>query len=324
MLLAAILACAVTGCTTAPPVRSEPEPESPDVRSQEVPEPGAPSEPAPRPEPEPEPEPTPPTPTPADETTPVDLEVADAPSGSPAGAGEPPAPADPVTAPGDPPDAAATPPAAPGEPDTAAAAAVVRGRVRLDVSRVDEVDDDSVRDTIVYFKPDGASITVDPRDFEIVTRRKRFLPNVLAVPAGSTVAFPNEDDILHNVFSVSPTASFDLELYGQGESKSHTFTQPGLAVIHCNVHHAMRADVLVVDTPFLAYAGPDGSYSIGGIAPGTGELVAWHPRAGYARRQVRLPLSEPVDIELVLTRPRIPDHLDKTGQPYRPERPSRR
>jgi hypothetical protein len=61
-----------------------------------------------------------------------------------------------------------------------------------------------------------------------------------------------------------------------------------------------------------------------GIASTAGELVAWHPRAGFVRRPIRLPLTEPLEIELALTRPRIPDHLDKTGQPYRPDRPSRR
>lgn len=222
---------------------------------------------------------------------------------------------------------AAAPPPTAADPDPSPEpqpALTLSGRVRLNVSQVEDVDDDSIRDTVVYFRPAGAPIAAEPRNFEITTRRKRLMPDVLVIPVGSTVAFPNEDDILHNVFSVSSAANFDLGLYGEGESKSHTFLESGLAVIHCNVHHAMRADVLVVDTPFFTRADPDGRFSIDGIQAMEGELVAWHPRAGFSRRQTGLPLTEPVEIELTLTRPRIPDHLDKTGKPYRPERPSRR
>ena len=42
------------------------------------------------------------------------------------------------------------------------------------------------------------------------------------------------------------------------------------------------------------------------------------------RRQITLPTESPLELELTLVRPRIPDHLNKSGQPYRPERPSRR
>ena len=177
---------------------------------------------------------------------------------------------------------------------------------------------------MIFFEPAGASEPAEPQNFQITTRRKRLIPDVLVVPVGSTVAFPNEDSILHNVFSVSSAANFDLGLYGEGESKSHTFMEPGLAIIHCNVHHAMRADVLVVDTPYFGQPDGDGNFSIVGIEPAAGELVAWHPRAGFVRRQIRLPTTESLELVLKLVRPRIPDHLDKTGQPYRPERPGRR
>ncbi|MEX0914770.1 MAG: hypothetical protein WDZ60_02660 [Wenzhouxiangellaceae bacterium] len=292
--------------------------------------------PVPRPAPEPGPGPADPVPTDSQPETPESSEPAPVPAKAPD-----PKPPRPEAPPADAPETAATPTAsesevdavvpAPAEPAGRAAPASpppatvsLNGRVVLDISRVDDVDDDSAADTVVYFKPQGARVSVSPREFEITTLRKRLIPDVLVVPVGSTVAFPNQDDILHNVFSVSSAANFDLGLYGEGESKSHTFREPGLAVIHCNVHHAMRADVLVVDTPFFARAGADGGFTIDGIAPAAGELVAWHPRAGFVRRQIRLPLTEPLEIELTLTRPRIPDHLDKTGQPYRPERPSRR
>ena len=315
-LLVAATVLLVSACSTAPPPRAEPDPaDASSPRTDDEPKASSSSS---RPDPVS-------TPRPVNEKTPV--RTAPAPEAPPARE-----PAD-VSGAAEPGPETGTEPAtsaAPAEsrpsiaPARTPAPASLDGRIVLDVSQVDDVDDDSIRDTIVYFKPVGAAPPVEPGDFEIRTQRKRLLPGVLVVPVGSTVAFPNQDDILHNVFSVSPAANFDLGLYGEGESKSHTFSEPGLAVIHCNVHHAMRADVLVVDTPFFARVDSDGRFSMEGVEAKAGELVAWHPRAGFMRRQITLPTESPLELELTLVRPRIPDHLNKSGQPYRPERPSRR
>jgi len=58
--------------------------------------------------------------------------------------------------------------------------------------------------------------------YTIVQRGKAFLPRVLAVPLGSSVAFPNEDPIFHNVFSLSMPQPFDLGLYRSGAAKTRS------------------------------------------------------------------------------------------------------
>lgn len=316
-LLVAATVIVTTACSTAPPPRAEPNPaEAASPRADEQP-----AEPASNPPADPVS-----TRRPVDEKAPAQTAPPSEarPGREPddvAGAVATTAPVSGVEPASSVAPADSAPSIAPPRPP---ASVSLTGRIVLDVSQIDDVDDDSVRDTIVYFRPAGTPQPVEPRDFEIRTERKRLLPGALVVPVGSTVAFPNQDDILHNVFSVSPAANFDLGLYGEGESRSHTFTEPGLAVIHCNVHHAMRADVLVVDTPFFARADSDGRFSMEGVEAGAGELVAWHPRAGFLRRQITLPAEAAFEIELTLVRPRIPDHLNKSGQPYRPERPGRR
>ena len=42
------------------------------------------------------------------------------------------------------------------------------------------------------------------------------MPHVLAIVAGTTVDFPNNDTTYHNVFSLSSTRSFDLGRYAVG------------------------------------------------------------------------------------------------------------
>src|SRR5208282_5745392 len=97
--------------------------------------------------------------------------------------------------------------------------------------------------------------------------QRQFTPEVVVVPVGATVSFPNRDAIEHNVFARSPHASFDLGRYGTGGSKSHTFDEPGVVDIYCNVHSDMVGHVVVVPGPW-AITGQDGSFLIRGLTPG--------------------------------------------------------
>jgi plastocyanin len=177
-------------------------------------------------------------------------------------------------------------------------------------------------DAVAYFRPDARVVPVVPAvPFEIVTERKTFAPRVLPVPVGSTVRFPNRDPILHNVFSTQREAPFDLGLYGKGPGASYTFSQPGVIKVYCNVHHAMVAHVLVMDTPFVARPDAQGRFRLEDLPPGPGELFVWHERAPLWRQRVDTLPSGPVPVALELSRRKVPPHLNKFGQPYRRSRP---
>src|SRR5207302_9730738 len=85
-----------------------------------------------------------------------------------------------------------------------------------------------------------------PVKFQMVTRGKMVIPHVLAIPVGSTVDFPNDDPISHNLFSLSSNNAFDLGLYRRGAGKSQRFDTPGLVNVYCNVHPNMSAVILVM------------------------------------------------------------------------------
>jgi len=199
---------------------------------------------------------------------------------------------------------------------------VVRGRVEL-AADDERIEPEQYADTVVYYKPRAGAPPPEPGEYEINTRNKRFRPDVLAVPVGSTIAFPNGDDILHNVFSLSPNAVFDLGRYGQGESRSYTFDEPGLALIHCDVHHAMQADVLVLRTPYYTQVGTDGTFRLSGLPDGSGSLHLWHPRADETVMELELPHDGSIAGRLALTKPRVPRHTNKFGEPYRDKRGGR-
>jgi plastocyanin len=177
------------------------------------------------------------------------------------------------------------------------------------------------RQAVIYFEPAAAGHA--PRapeaPFKLVTRRKEFSPRVLPVPVGSRVQFPNEDPILHNVFSVSPGNAFDLGIYRNGPPKEKRFEQAGLVRVFCNVHQGMVAYILVLDTPHYVMPGEDAAWKLTGLPKGPGKLTVWHEQADPWSTELTLPLAEaaaPVEARLVVVRPKLPVHLNKTGGAY--------
>jgi len=170
-----------------------------------------------------------------------------------------------------------------------------------------------------WYEPAAGAPTGAPEVATIATRNRRFTPRVVVVSAGSTVRFPNDDPIRHNVFSISTGNRFDLGLYGLGAGRSCTLRQSGLVRVFCNVHRSMSAFVLVLDTPFRAAPDTAGRFVLAGLPPGDGVLHVWHPRAPEWTRAVHLPLDQPVEIVLDATVPPVPQHLNKFGRPYAEE-----
>ncbi|MEO8550924.1 MAG: hypothetical protein ABI678_13155 [Kofleriaceae bacterium] len=106
-------------------------------------------------------------------------------------------------------------------------------------------------------------------------RNKKFSPRLLAVPPGSTVAFPNFDDFYHNVFSSSATQAFDLGMYKGGQSRELRLEKTGLVRLGCNVHASMASFVFVIDAP--AYVPVDGAkeFNFRSLEPGKYKALVW-------------------------------------------------
>src|SRR5262249_46316834 len=121
--------------------------------------------------------------------------------------------------------------------------ASLRGTITVDGKPLDGVG-------LVELYPIGMKYPKRTAKFRVVEQRnKKFSPRLLAVPPGSTVAFPNFDDFYHNVFSTSPTQKFDLGLFKGGKSREIKFEKTGLVRLGCNVHASMASFIFVMDAP---------------------------------------------------------------------------
>jgi len=118
-----------------------------------------------------------------------------------------------------------------------------------------------------------------PKHRVVEQRNKQFLPHLLAIPPGSTVAFPNYDDFYHNVFSSSATQPFDIGMYKSGQSREMKFDKVGLVRLGCNVHASMASFIFVIDAP--AYVPVDGSkeFNFRSLMPGKYKARVWSERS---------------------------------------------
>jgi plastocyanin len=145
---------------------------------------------------------------------------------------------------------------------------------------------------------------------------KKFVPNWAVVQRGTSIAFPNMDNIYHNVFSLSAGNSFDLGLYNSGgEAKTHTFSEPGAVDVYCNIHPQMAASVLVVPNRHFAKVKGDGSFEIAGVPTGRRKVVAWAPGSRTSADWVEVAAGSTVDVSLRLDS-KASGHKNKSGQAY--------
>ena len=106
---------------------------------------------------------------------------------------------------------------------------------------------------------------------------RAFVPDLVVIPAGSTVEFPNSDSVSHQIYSFSAARKFQLPLYRGKPYPPVHFDQPGLVTLGCNIHDSMLAYVLVTDAPYFGRTDTIGSWSVD-VPRGTYRVTVWHPR----------------------------------------------
>jgi plastocyanin len=128
---------------------------------------------------------------------------------------------------------------------------------------------------VVWLEAPGGPAASDAKKVVLDQRQLKFSPQVLAVRAGTTVLFPNNDRVFHNVFSFHHGKVFDLGLYPVGDSKVVKFDKPGLSRIFCNIHPNMAAYVFVVDSPYFAVSDDAGAFVLPAVPSGKYSYRAW-------------------------------------------------
>jgi plastocyanin len=147
---------------------------------------------------------------------------------------------------------------------------------------------------------------------------KRFVPDLVAITAGQTVAFPNADPLLHNVYSPTADRTFDLGSYPRGDTRRRGFPTPGVIEVFCNIHPEMSATIVVLPNRRFATANAGGEYELRDVPAGTWTLFAYSRRAAHpVSTRVTVAAGATVEAKLVLDEVRRDfGHLNKYGEKY--------
>jgi len=136
-----------------------------------------------------------------------------------------------------------------------------------------------------------------------------FTPNVLPIVKGTSVNFLNSDSILHNVFwpKSKTYRARNLGTWGKGSSKTVKFDKLGDIVLLCNVHSEMEGHIVILQNPFFALVGKEGTYEIKDVPPGKYTLKTWYFKPKKLRSKsakVTVAAGKPAVVDFSLSRKR--------------------
>ena len=175
----------------------------------------------------------------------------------------------------------------------------------------------SPADVLVYLtKAPSGPVDLSKTNFVMDQRNLEFIPYVLPVLVGSTVQFPNHDEVDHNIFSMSRTKKFNLGSYKPGDSKAVLFDKPGVVEVRCDVHAEMAAYILVMENPYFAVTDKNGNFEIPNssyfkqadlagvtdLLPGKYFIKTWHEKLKTQKEAIAVAEKEEVTIQLGLSR----------------------
>jgi len=205
-------------------------------------------------------------------------------------------------------------------------AATLSGTVRLSESREKSVQRDRDFSGVVVWLEPVSGRAPDPQGplkATMVQKNKKFRPHVLTVRRGTYIDFPNNDPIFHNAFSNFSGQVFDVGLYKPGSSRSVLFNRAGVVRVFCNIHSAMSAVIVVVESPWYTTTGADGFFRLAGVPAGEYRLKMFHERAllsqlAQQERVVTVGAEGTSGIQLTISESGFlpTPHTDKHGKPY--------
>lgn len=134
---------------------------------------------------------------------------------------------------------------------------------------------------------------------EIDQRGCLYVPRVVGVRIRQPLRVSNSDSGLHNVHGISPgTDGFNVAQPQRGMTNQFRLRTEGILRLTCDVHPWMFAFVGVVDHPFFAVTGTDGTFEIPDVPVGVHEIEAWHERLGTVTSSVSVEAGGEAAVEL--------------------------
>jgi plastocyanin len=146
------------------------------------------------------------------------------------------------------------------------------------------------------FEPSAQSVVLDQKGC-------LYTPHVIGIQTNQQLQVTNSDSFTHNVHPL-PQANreFNRSQSAGAAPVEHTFPRQELMIpVKCNVHPWMRSYISVVEHPFFAVSGADGSFTIQGLPPGTYTVEAIHESLGTKEASVTVTESGTAEVSFNFT-----------------------
>lgn len=169
-------------------------------------------------------------------------------------------------------------------------------------------DGGALGNVVVYVKEGVSGGKWDPPKEPVVLDQVKcqYVPHVAVVQLGQPLVIKSDDSILHNVHMVGPavpTGEQNLSMSHPMKLDPIFLRKPDVSLrVWCEVHGWMEAWIAIVPHPFHAITGPDGTFTIENVPPGTYKLAAWQEKLGEKTIDVTVPAGGAVAVEFVLER----------------------
>ena len=146
-----------------------------------------------------------------------------------------------------------------------------------------------------------------------------YIPHVLGIMVGQPLKVVNSDFTTHNIHVMPKNNPQWNQSQPPGAAPFYKkFAHPEVMIpVRCNEHPWMKAYIGVVDNPFYAVTGKDGSFSLKGLPPGDYTIEVWTATFGTQERHLVVRAGEPTPADFPFENrcPRRP-----AGFPRRPSR----
>ena len=134
-----------------------------------------------------------------------------------------------------------------------------------------------------------------------------YQPRVIGARVGQVLRVKNSDNLLHNVHSSSSHRnSFNFGQPVAGITSDFKLADEEMLKIGCDVHRWMTTWVGVVDHPYFAVSGADGSFVINNVPAGKRTISVWHEQFGKLTKMVDVKEGGATAVDFVYPAPAAP------------------
>ena len=150
-------------------------------------------------------------------------------------------------------------------------------------------DGGNLANVFVYVKEGAAGGQAAPSEPVVLDQQGcTYTPHVAGIQVGQKLVIRNSDATLHNVHALpEKNQEFNQGQPFQNMELEKTFDTAEVMVrFKCDVHPWMSAYMGVVDHPYFAVSGADGSFTIEGLPAGDYVIESWHETLGSRTQNV--------------------------------------